>query len=65
MINSTEPQHTLAEKTVDFLASTHAFREYLGKAPLLDAVLHHIPEHWHHFFHHRLTHYRNIYCPQG
>lgn len=53
-----------AEQTIDFMASTHAFREYLGQTPPLDVTLGVIPADHHHYFHHRLDYYRALYCPQ-
>ncbi|BDH45706.1 hypothetical protein TUM12370_17500 [Salmonella enterica subsp. enterica serovar Choleraesuis] len=59
----TENAPAIIEKTIDFMASTYAFREYLNQAYPIETVLEAIPEYQHAFFLQRLEHYREIYTP--
>lgn len=59
----TERAPAIIEKTIDFMASTYAFREYLKQRPALQATLDVIPKAQHTFFLQRLNYYRKIYMP--
>lgn len=63
MADLTKNAQDVVEKTVDFMASTLAFREYLGKPDALNEVLETLPAEYHQFFKTRLAHYRTIYRP--
>lgn len=55
----------IVEETIDFMASTYAFREYLHQAYPIQMLLDAIPSHQHPYFYQRLEHYRDIYQPEA
>ena len=53
----------LIDKTVDFMASSQAFMEYLKKSPRLQHVPREIPQNKEALFLSRLEYYRQLYRP--
>ncbi|MGN2424934.1 hypothetical protein GR294_21435 [Raoultella sp. Lac2] len=53
------------EITVDFLASTQAFKEYMGLLISSDIIPDDVPSDKFDFYLERLRYYRSIYHPQG
>ena len=52
------------DKTVDFMASSQAFREYLNKTPPRNVVPSEIPQENAQLYLQRLAYYRQLYRPQ-
>ena len=53
----------LIDKTVDFMASSQAFMEYLKKSPRLQNVPREIPQNKEALYLSRLEYYRQLYRP--
>lgn len=54
----------LIDKTVDFMASSQAFREYLNKTPPRNVVPSEVPPENVKLYLQRLEYYRQLYRPQ-
>ena len=54
----------LIDKTIDFMASSQAFREYLNKTPPRNTVPSEVPQENVPLYLQRLEYYRQLYRPQ-
>ncbi|HAU4331078.1 hypothetical protein P2H57_16005 [Citrobacter freundii] len=54
----------LIDKTIDFMASSQAFREYLNKTPPRNVVPSEVPQENVQLYLQRLEYYRQLYRPQ-
>ncbi|MDN8600843.1 hypothetical protein [Citrobacter enshiensis] len=59
-----ENASALIDKTVDFMASSQAFREYLNKTPPRNVVPAEVPQENVQMYLQRLEYYRQIYKPK-
>ncbi|MBJ3593298.1 hypothetical protein JGC56_19485 [Salmonella enterica subsp. enterica serovar Saintpaul] len=54
----------LIDKTIDFMASSQAFREYLNKTPPRNSIPSEVPKENVQLYQQRLAYYRQLYRPQ-